>query len=118
MDGGMIESEKPAWNELYSVAAATWNNHVWVDLSLLFNCTEKVGRVATYLDNSGVISCMFHWDTEHFLCRHDSPEMDKYVHRINADNGLLEHWREWRRKATEYWERYNKWQKIYGNKSA
>lgn len=99
--------EKPKWDKPYSVAAATYNHYLWVDLSLLFNCPEGVDSVATYVYTDH-IACMFHWNYPNW------DDYEKYGHDIELTDEILTQWLEWQWLATDYCQRYNMWQKKYG----
>lgn len=91
---------KPVWNELYSVAANTYNHFVWFDLSLIYNCPAGI-VLRSYLCGQQVYLI----DDE---IKQDNSECGVYI----IIDGMFEQWLEWQSKATEYQEKYNKWQKV------
>lgn len=99
---------KPVWDKPYSVAAATWNHYLWVDLSALFDCPKGIDTAKTFLQNDNMI--MLFENPERPDRDYDPPIHSHYMEEI-VIRGMATWWLKCQHEATQYCKQYNSWQK-------
>lgn len=96
-----MNNEKPKWGELYN-----WSHkHLFIDLSLLYDCEAGIYDVGTYTDGK-IIHLLFNWlydKNENFDGIINT--IDKYVIKIPYG----EWWSEWKYNSQAYVAEYDAW---------